>query len=325
MVNESRTENLTKRIRELGSKKPSKYQFTHDHVFKYVFERNIKEALELFDFDFNFKEFVSNELYDEMINMVRADLIFETYDDEYVIIEFQSTKITEEDKRRFGNYQSTLYAKYGKKVKVVVISIVNEETGRIFCGYEDLSFLLHGRSTLKWDAGAIINNISYKIKYNKRIVKEDIVLLEILPYTKSEKSRKELLKIAIDLRRKIKNVSIDKLRELMAVQQILAKIYFDDEEYKKFLEEDNMQSIDLQEVALQEVIQFQNNKKFEEGKKEGKKEGKIEGKQETKEEYIKNMLKEGIPTKTITKITGSNKKEIQKIKNKEKERQKAYA
>ena len=33
-----------------------------------------------------------------------------------------------------------------------------------------------------------------------------------------------------------------------------------------------MQSIDLQEVALQEVIQFQNNKKFEEGKKEGKQE-----------------------------------------------------
>ena len=313
MTNESTTENLTKRINELGSKKPGKYQFTHDYVFKYVFERNIKEALELFGLDFDFKEFVSNELYDEMINMVRADLIFETFDDEYVIIEFQSTKITEEDKRRFGNYQSTLYAKYGKKVKVVVISVVNDENGIISCGYEDLSFLLHGRSTLKLDADAIINNISYKIKYNKRIVKKDIVLLEILPYTKSEKSKKELLNIGINLRRKIKNANMDKLRELKSVQQVMAKRLFNKKEQEKFMEEERMQSIDLQEEALLMTIEYKMNKKYEEGKKE-------------KEEAIAlNMLKRGMSTQTIKEITGLSKKEIKKIQKKEKERQIAYA
>ncbi|MBQ6813309.1 MAG: hypothetical protein IJP12_01590 [Methanobrevibacter sp.] len=149
--------------------------------------------------------------------------------------------------------------------------------------------------------------------------------MEILSYTKSEKSKKELLKIGINLRRKIKNANMDKLRELKSVQQVMAKRLFNKKEQEKFMEEDDMQSIDLQEEALIMTIEYKMNKAYKEGEEKGVKKGEIKGEEKTKEEYVKNMIKKGMSTQTIKEITGLSKKEIERIKNKEKERQIAYA
>jgi predicted transposase/invertase (TIGR01784 family) len=52
------------------------------------------------------------------------------------------------------------------------------------------------------------------------------------------------------------------------------------------------------------------------GKEEGKKEGKREGKREGKWDVVKNSLKEGLPIKTIERITGFPSEEINRFKEK---------
>ena len=131
--------------------------------------------------------------------------------------------------------------------------------------------------------------------------------MEILSYTKSEKSKKELLKIGINLRRKIKNANMDKLRELKSVQQVMAKRLFNKKEQEKFMEEDDMQSIDLQEEALIMTIEYKMNKAYKEGEEKGVKKGEIKGEEKTKEEYVKNMIKKGMSTQSIKEITGLSK------------------
>ena len=50
-----------------------------------------------------------------------------------------------------------------------------------------------------------------------------------------------------------------------------------------------------------------------EGMREGRKEGKREGKKENSLEIVRNMIKEKFNEEVIQKITGVNKKEIEKI------------
>jgi predicted transposase/invertase (TIGR01784 family) len=51
-------------------------------------------------------------------------------------------------------------------------------------------------------------------------------------------------------------------------------------------------------------------------KKEGKKEGKKEARREGKWDVVKNSLKEGLPIKTIERITGFPAEEIHRFKEK---------
>jgi len=54
----------------------------------------------------------------------------------------------------------------------------------------------------------------------------------------------------------------------------------------------------------------------EKWKKQGKTEGKIEGKKEGKWDVVKKSLKEGLPIKTIERITGFPSEEIYRFKEK---------
>ena len=66
---------------------------------------------------------------------------------------------------------------------------------------------------------------------------------------------------------------------------------------------------------MKSYIQKKTNS-YKEGKKEGKEEGIKEGIKEGKEEIAGNMIKEGIPTEQISKITGLNISKIKQLKTK---------
>ena len=281
------------------SKKNKKIQFPYDKFCKFVFKNNIRGCNIVFKLNLEFEEFIDTETIDYLLKTPRADLVILSKNDKITLIEFQKSKMEKKDKRRFGNYQTNLHNFYnGKEVIVFVISLdPNEIGGEVPYGYNnEYGFTMHVILLTDYNASEVINIIRNKIRINE-INEIDIVLLHFLPFMKSDKSQKELLRMAIELTNQIRDLKEEKILELKLTQTLLAQEFFDEKELDEVLEMIRMEDEYLINEVLEVVFQNRINNAFKEGTKQ----------------VAKNMLRLNQPIKLISKYTNLSEKEIKNI------------
>ncbi|WP_407378738.1 hypothetical protein [Methanobrevibacter sp.] len=307
-----------------------------DKTFKYISEEHLKELLNMLpdniisiDADAKIETLTGEQILIEP-TLYRPDYIVRI-GNTILMIEYQSSYVDTEHKKRFKVYISNFdYKKNDQNLEIIFLVISTAETSKTakhqINNWDIFSFPII--SLLETDEREIISNIKEKIDKQEKISDKEIIELALTPLMVQGRENiinqfKELTPIMNEI-----NYETEKIKEsLYGIILMLGNMYFEkDDPLRKDILGDFMTKVD----CIEEFGEEQYNKGKVEGKIEGKiegiKEGKIDGKISiikdllnentiTTQEATKKLLELNCETKTITKITGLNEEEIQKIKN----------
>ena len=146
-----------------------------------------------------------------------------------VIVEFQSSIVTEEDIDRFMRYAVLTHLREGKNVHIYVISTV-EEKDRVIKRKWNLfnEFTIYIKSLKSIDGNKTLNNIKQKIK-NNELNNDDIADLETVIFMDSDKSVVELLWEICNLVNQIENMDEKVIYDLKMFLEMYIKKFVVDE------------------------------------------------------------------------------------------------
>ena len=204
------------------------------------------------------------------------DYVLEISENKVIDLEFHSTVLTLDHLGRYGTYK--IYLRIDSK-KLVYQCIL---------------------------CTAIINN-------NRKLTNTDIEImyLTVALFMNSELSKSELLLKIAKLTNQVKGLSDEEIYEIKVFQKAFMKKFIsDDDELKKEIEK--MISIPDME-AMKQIFPKESEQLSKEKEKIGMEKGLEKGKMEEKIKTALNMKNEQMNTEMISKITGLNPEEIEKL------------
>lgn len=118
------------------------------------------------------------------------DIILEL-DDIILLIEFQSTKISNKHNSRFLAYYAVVNfkKKTKKKVKLVVVSTAEKSKKITFKIEDTIKFSFSVYSLMEEDGDKIIENIEKKIENGEKLTTDELIDLSLVPLMGSKNSR----------------------------------------------------------------------------------------------------------------------------------------
>lgn len=122
--------------------------------------------------------------------MYKPDLVFEL-EDKIVILEFQSTFVDVDDKRRFRFYTALIdhvKIKSKKQIEVHVLSTVEVEKTKCYKVNPESRFPIYIHSLKNYDGDEFINMMNAKIKSNESFSEKELLMISLLCFMKSNKS-----------------------------------------------------------------------------------------------------------------------------------------
>lgn len=124
--------------------------------------------------------------------MYKPDLVFEL-EDRIIIVEFQSTYIDINDKRRFRFYTALfdqIKNKSKKDIEVHVLSTVEGEGIKCYRINPDSTFPIYVHSLKDYDGDEFLNRMNAKIGNNSEFTERELLLISLLCFMKSDNDMK---------------------------------------------------------------------------------------------------------------------------------------
>lgn len=120
--------------------------------------------------------------------MYKPDLVFEL-EDRIVILEFQSTYVNINDKRRFRFYTALIdhvKIKSEKPIEVHVLSTIEAEKTKCYKVNSELRFPIYIHSLKKYDGNEFLNIMNTKIESNKNFSEKELLMISLLCFMKTD-------------------------------------------------------------------------------------------------------------------------------------------
>lgn len=163
-------------------------KFHEDVIFKNNGQMYGQELMDLMGIEGEIIDICQTEISILDPKMYKPDLVFELKD-KIVIIEFQSTYVDINDKKRFRFY-TALYDqvtnKSNKSIEVHVLSTVEREMVKCYRINRDARFPIYIHSLKNYDGDKFLNNMKTKIGHGESLNKKELLLLSLLCFTKIE-------------------------------------------------------------------------------------------------------------------------------------------
>ena len=275
-----------------------------DTTFKVIGKDFLKKFLEIFGFEIEIDFSQIEELTGELVllegEVKKPDAIFA--DGRVVLmIEYQSTKIKTEDKKRFKVYVSVWDLQKNKDDKKIIFAVIStaDESGMAEYKINDWDVFKFPVLSLKdLDLGEIINNTETKIKNKEAFSEKELIELAVTPVLPSTREEiiSQFFKTA-DLISQIEFPSNELKNSICGLVLMLTNIYFDElEEVRKKIQGVYMGKIDCVVEALQENYDA--------------------GVMDKSEEFACNLLREGsFSDEKISRLTDLPLEKIMELRN----------
>ena len=157
-------------------------KFQEDIIFKNVVDEDAVLFLDILGLKSNKVKIITRELMQKDPKTFRPDIILEL-DDEILIVELQSTPVSDRHHMRFFVYLAiaTYNKKTDKKVKLCVFTTAEDSRKAEYIINEDNVFRYDIVSLSRYDSAKIINTINYKKENNEKITSKELILYALVP------------------------------------------------------------------------------------------------------------------------------------------------
>ena len=121
--------------------------------------------------------------------MYKPDMVFEL-EDRIIILEFQSTYVDVDDKRKFRFYTALfdlIKNKSKKNLEVHVLSTVEGENTKFYKINPESSFPIYIHSLKDYDGDEFLNNMNAKIANEGEFTEKELLLISLLCFMKSDR------------------------------------------------------------------------------------------------------------------------------------------
>lgn len=120
--------------------------------------------------------------------MYKPDLVFEL-EDRIVILEFQSTYVNINDKRRFRFYTALIdhvKIKSEKPIEAHVLSTIEAKKTKCYKVNSESRFPIYIHSLKKYDGNEFLNIMNTKIESNKNFSEKELLMISLLCFMKTD-------------------------------------------------------------------------------------------------------------------------------------------
>lgn len=163
--------------------------------------------------------------------MYKPDLVFETKD-KIIILEFQSSYIDINDKKRFRLYTAIidhLKNELNKKIEIHVLSTVELEKTKWYNINDESSFPIYIHTLQNYNGDEFLNIINAKIENEESLNEQELIMLTLVPFMKTKEDiGHNILKTTI-LITNIKNLNKDIDQFIKGISLILTDKFVEDE------------------------------------------------------------------------------------------------
>ena len=170
-------------------------KFHEDVIFKIQGHEYGQKLIEIIDIPGKIVEVHPTEYSVINPKMYKPDLVFEL-EDKIIILEFQSSYVDINDKRRFRFYSALIdqvKIKSKKPIEVHVLSTVENIGIKCYKVNWQSRFPIYIHSLKKYDVDEFLNNMKIKIENKKKFSKKELLLVSLLCFMKSEIKTDQLI------------------------------------------------------------------------------------------------------------------------------------
>lgn len=234
--------------------------------------------------------------------MYKPDLVIEVEDRIY-IIEFQSTSVGVNVKKRFRFYSALidyLRNRNNKKIEVHVLSTSEKEQTKFYSVCDEAVFPIYVHSLKEYDGDEFLNMMNDKIENNLKMSNEELVALSLVPFMKSDEDiEKVILQVAVSISN-VKSLNDDLNRFIRGIELIIADKFIETKLLKKSIANllgGNMQIIEdyAKDYAREHAKEYAKEYAEDYAKNHTK---------ENNENIVIRMFKEGLCKDDIARYTG---------------------
>ena len=235
--------------------------------------------------------FNPTELIELDPKVYKTDVIMEL-DDVIVLTEFQSTPMRTMDDKRCRLYTALVdYAnKNNKPIIVLVISTAEKTKIRKYKLNDDCVFTIPVISLKDFNGDKIISKIEYKLKNNKKITRDDMLHLSLVPFMSSKRPLDKQIEKTVQTLDKVRNNQECISDFAFGIELLIVEKFIKEERQHKKL-------TSILRDTMRIIAEWR-----EEDYKNGEKKGSIK--------TAKNMIKKNYPLEEIMEITELNKETI---------------
>ena len=165
-------------------------KFHEDTIFKIEGQKYGQELIEIINIKGKIVEVHQTEYGIVDPKMYKPDLVFEL-EDRIIILEFQSSYVDVNDKRRFRFYSAIIdqvKIKSKKPIEVHVLSTVESEKTKCYKVNPDSRFPIYIHSLKSIDGDKFINNMAAKIEHREHFTEKELLMISLFCFMKTEKN-----------------------------------------------------------------------------------------------------------------------------------------
>ena len=270
-------------------------KFHEDVIFKNDGQQYGQEFIEILNIKGKIIEIHQTEYSILDPKMYKPDLVFEL-EDKIIILEFQSTYVDINDKKRFRFYTALFdYLKNSthKNIELHVLSTMGVEKTKCYKINPESRFPIYVHSLKNYDSNKFLNIIKIKIKNKVVLSKKELLLLTLLCFMDSDESINQNILNSAETITDIPNLNVDMEQFAKGVILMLCDKFVDDELL-------NIKISNLVGGNMKIVEDYAQRVAQEAVKKEKEKfESELESKDEN---LVINLSKEGYSVKDIARI-----------------------
>lgn len=270
-------------------------KFHDDVIFKNDGQQYGQEFIEILNIKGKIIEIHQTEYSILDPKMYKPDLVFEL-EDKIIILEFQSTYVDINDKKRFRFYTALFdYLKNSthKNIELHVLSTMEVEKTKCYKINPESRFPIYVHSLKNYDSNKFLNIIKIKIKNKVVLSKKELLLLTLLCFMDSDESINQNILNSAETITDIPNLNVDMEQFAKGVILMLCDKFVDDELL-------NIKISNLVGGNMKIVEDYAQRVAQEAVKKEKEKfESELESKDEN---LVINLSKEGYSVKDIARI-----------------------
>lgn len=270
-------------------------KFHEDVIFKNDGQQYGQEFIEILNIKGKIIEIHQTEYSILDPKMYKPDLVFEL-EDKIIILEFQSTYVDINDKKRFRFYTALFdYLKNSthKNIELHVLSTMEVEKTKCYKINPESRFPIYVHSLKNYDSNKFLNIIKIKIKNKVVLSKKELLLLTLLCFMDSDESINQNILNSAETITDIPNLNVDMEQFAKGVILMLCDKFVDDELLNIKISNLVGRNMKIVEDYAQRVAQEAVKKEKE----------KFESELESKDEnLVINLSKEGYSVKDIARI-----------------------
>lgn len=164
-------------------------EFHEEVIFKIEGQKYGQELMDIINIKGKIVEVHQTEYEIVDPKMYKPDLVFEL-EDRIIILEFQSSYVDVNDKRRFRFYSAIIdqvKIKSKKPIEVHVLSTVEREKTKCYKINPDSRFSIYVHSLKSIDGDKFINEMLSKIEHEEYFTEKELLMISLLCFMESEK------------------------------------------------------------------------------------------------------------------------------------------